>query len=155
MPPPIQKGNAAGAYGRGASCQMLGALRSCSDWDAHSATHPRQLLHCADVRCKNVKHRHPVGLECTESCTFPAIPEGTLRPKELLLYALSQQRAISEHVKPLSGPPEQLCILSVCRGWPGVWGQKAGKNACQNGILRKLSPGLPVQQQWLGNSSGA
>eukprot|EP00983_Pelagomonas_calceolata_P005643 185187-Pelagomonas_calceolata.AAC.1 len=48
MPPPIQKGNAAGAYGRGASCQMLGALRSCSDWDAHSATHPRQLLHCAD-----------------------------------------------------------------------------------------------------------
>eukprot|EP00983_Pelagomonas_calceolata_P109711 1159586-Pelagomonas_calceolata.AAC.13 len=34
-------------------------------------------------------------------------------------------------------------------------GPENRQNACQNGALRKLPPGLPDQQPWMGTSSGA
>eukprot|EP00983_Pelagomonas_calceolata_P018388 575708-Pelagomonas_calceolata.AAC.6 len=41
---------------------------------------------------------------------------------------------------------------------PGVaqgLGPESRQNACQDGVLRKLSPGLPDQQRWLGTLLGA
>eukprot|EP00983_Pelagomonas_calceolata_P111114 1159748-Pelagomonas_calceolata.AAC.5 len=34
-------------------------------------------------------------------------------------------------------------------------GPGSRQNPCQNGVLRKLPPGLPDQQRWLGTLAGA
>eukprot|EP00983_Pelagomonas_calceolata_P058966 1145719-Pelagomonas_calceolata.AAC.4 len=52
-------------------------------------------------------------------------------------------------------PLEQLCILSLCRGVAQGVGPEIRQNACQNGVLMKLSPGLPDQQRLLDTSSEA
>eukprot|EP00983_Pelagomonas_calceolata_P047193 1140526-Pelagomonas_calceolata.AAC.2 len=41
-----------------------------------------------------------------------------------------------------------LCILSLCRGVPRVWNQKAGEIPAEM-ESSGCSPGLPDQQQWL------
>eukprot|EP00983_Pelagomonas_calceolata_P100975 1158638-Pelagomonas_calceolata.AAC.6 len=43
----------------------------------------------------------------------------------------------------------------VCAGIRSGCGVKNRQNACRNGVSRKLSPGLPDLQRWLGTSSGA
>eukprot|EP00983_Pelagomonas_calceolata_P015141 482383-Pelagomonas_calceolata.AAC.1 len=53
------------------------------------------------------------------------------------------------------GPPRAtLHTHFVPEGAQGA-GPKKRQNACQNGVLKKLSPRLPDQKRWLGTSSGA
>eukprot|EP00983_Pelagomonas_calceolata_P005066 165004-Pelagomonas_calceolata.AAC.2 len=55
---------------------------------------------------------------------------------------------------PLPPVSPHPCLKFVTVGTQGV-GPGNRQNSCQNGVLRKLPPGLPDLQQWLGTLPGA